>query len=89
MVLLNIIGEHGTGKKYIIEELLRYAKTRKVYSNESYISYINMESSVDSKVLIQSINPNQTPIIVLENLGSSTITTLNSIIIDINFSIKK
>ena len=88
LVLLNIIGEHGTGKKYIIEELFRYAKTRKVYSNESYISYINMESSVDSKVLIQSINPNQTPIIVLENLGSSTITTLNSIIIDINFLYK-
>lgn len=88
-ILIQMIGEQGTGKKYIIEELFRYSIKRRVFPKESKIFYINCGSLVTSQQeIMNKINPTTNPVIIIENLQSIQIETLKSVLIDFAFLYK-
>lgn len=88
-ILIHMIGEQGTGKKYIVEELFRYAIKKRVYTQESKIFYINLGSLIYNRMdIFNKIQPEKNPIVVIENLHSIQIETLKSILIDLSFIYK-
>lgn len=88
-ILIHIIGEQGTGKKYIIEELFRYAIQKRAFSKESKIFYINCGSlPSNQQEIINKLNPINNPLIILENFQSIQIETLKSVLIDFAFVYK-
>ncbi len=63
-ILIGIVGEEGSGKKYIIRQCFEEAKRNGYFANTASIEYYVYDSS--SSTLFDAIQPTYVPVIVIE-----------------------
>ncbi|MGN1277408.1 MAG: hypothetical protein ACI4UK_10505 [Floccifex sp.] len=66
-IIFNLCGENGSGRKYFVEMLFEYAKSKKIFDVHQRIFYcLNIQSISDFEHIFQSINENIHAVIIFQ-----------------------